>query len=335
MKTIRIILGIAAFLVVLPMLSPAGGGKAIYGEDDRLDYFAASPAAQTLSGSVVSFWRAGAVENQGNGKVKLKTVGFGARFNLCPNERFREQPSGSFCSGALVGETLVLTAGHCITGENACRNARIVFGYAVEKVGGEAMTVMPAGEIYSCARILQRSVPAGLQTQSPDFALIQLDRKVRGHKPLPVSRGGDLRKGDAVFMIGHPKGLPLKVAGAARVRDFYGMDYFETDLDTSHGNSGSPVFNSVTGKIEGVMVAGGKDFIKSPAGCTMTAVYGQAAGSGEFVTSISAFSSLLPALTGENAVPQTVDMDLSRTQDETVGIPQKIPFIDGYLNKER
>ena len=298
------VIGIVAAILVSPASSFAQN-KGVYGDDDREDFFAAPRGMQALSASVVSLWKADSLEMSGAGDVKLHTMNFGEQFNLCPNERFREQPIGAFCSGALVGEDLVITAGHCIKSRDDCANTRIVFGYAVKKEGRAAATRLPAGEVYGCAKILRRSSGVGRgysagEVTGPDFAVIRLDRKVAGHKPLAVNRGAEISKGAPIFVIGHPVGLPLKVAGGASVRGFGAGGYFITDLDTFGGNSGSPVFNARTGLIEGVIARGDRDFVTSPAGCTAT-VYSQGGG-GEAVTKIAMFSDFIPEADGQDAV---------------------------------
>jgi len=326
MKTLKTTLSVAAALLVLPYLSFAGEGKSIYGDDNRLDFFAASQDMKTLSDSVVSFWKAASIETLAPGGVKLKTVNFGDRLNLCPGEKFREQPIGAFCSGSLVGEDLVMTAGHCVKTEADCQNTKLVFGYAVKQEGAEAVTAMPASEVYTCAKIVKRFLggepgsanPAG-QSLGADYAVIKLDRKVTGHKPLPVNRGASLKNGDGIFVIGHPVGLPLKVAAGATVRDFSKVGYFVADLDTFGGNSGSPVFNARTKKIEGILVRGDEDFLDSPAGCTTMATYAQTGGRGEDVTKISVLSSVIPRLAGEKkdfdaGEVEVRDMDSSAIQ---------------------
>ncbi len=316
-------LSAAAALILLPVLSFAAGSKSIYGEDNRLEYFAAPQDMKTLSDSVVSFWKASSVE-AADGSVKLKTMNFGDRLNLCPGEKFREQPIGAYCSGSLVGEDIVMTAGHCIKNADDCANARIVFGYSIRKEGGEAVTTMPASEVFGCSKIIKRFLggepgsvnPAG-QALGPDFALIQLDRKVSGHTPLAINRGTSLKAGDAITVIGHPVGLPLKVAGGATVRDFSKVGYFVADLDTFGGNSGSPVFNNSTKKIEGILVRGDQDFADSPAGCTTMATYDQTGGRGEDVTKISSLSSFIPLLSGEKASGDTAAATEARDMDSS------------------
>ncbi|MEK7721847.1 MAG: hypothetical protein AAB359_05610, partial [Elusimicrobiota bacterium] len=48
-------------LLMLPALSFAEG-KSVYGEDNRLDYFAAAQDMKILSDSVVSLWKTNSVE---------------------------------------------------------------------------------------------------------------------------------------------------------------------------------------------------------------------------------------------------------------------------------
>ena len=278
----------------------AAGSKSIYGDDDRKDYFQMPGDMQALANSVVSMWKSASVTTEASG-VKLQTMNFGDRLNLCPDEKFREQPIGAFCSGSLVGEDLVLTAGHCIRTEAQCLDTKFVFGYGVMRAGAEAVTTVPAGNVYGCGKIVKRFLggepgspfPAG-QRLGADYALVQLDRKVTGRKPLAVNKGAALKKGDGIFVIGHPVGLPVKLAGSAKVRDFSKVGYFVADLDTFGGNSGSPVFNTRTKKIEGILVRGDEDFLDSPAGCTTMATYEQTGGRGEDVTKISEVAGLIP-----------------------------------------
>jgi len=312
----------AAGVLILPVLSFASG-KSIYGEDDRKDFFQMSGDMQAVANSVVSMWKSASVTAEGSG-FKLTTMNFGDRLNLCPDEKFREQPIGAFCSGSLVGEDLILTAGHCIKSEAQCLDTKFVFGYGVMREGAAAVTTVPAGNVYGCAKVVKRFLggepgspfPAG-QRLGADYALVQLDRKVTGRQPLAINRGTALRNGEGIFVIGHPVGLPVKLAGSATVRDFSKIGYFTADLDTFGGNSGSPVFNTRTKKIEGILVRGDEDFIDSPAGCTTMATYEQTGGRGEDVTKISEISASIPRLPGEKAAPEEIevrDVDTSGIQ---------------------
>lgn len=309
-KIMKITVG-AAILASLPILSFAGT-KSIYGDDDRVDYFGTSAGYKTLSESVVSLWKAEKVVANG-AKFDLTTKNFGDAYGLCPNEKFRDQTLGAFCSGSLVGEDLVMTAGHCVKTEEDCKNIKMVFGYRVASAGAAPTTSIPASDVYTCAGIVTRFLggnginPTG-QSAGSDYALVKLDRKVTGRKPLAINRGA-VAKGAKVYVIGHPVGLPLKVTGNASVRDASQAGYFVTDLDTFGGNSGSPVFNLKTNKIEGILVRGDTDFVESPAGCTTMATYEQTGGRGEDVTKVSELSAKIPQLKSEKDESEVMAVD--------------------------
>jgi len=277
-------------------------GKSIYGADDRLDYFEAPADRQALAESVVSLWSSRWVKFE-TGKAKLFTASLQNAMGLCPGQRFGDQPVGAFCSGTLVGEDLVMTAGHCITDEAKCADTKLVFGFAV-KAAGKYPNSVPQGDVYTCKKIIKRDLTDGFLSSlfhnyvsggpGPDYAVIQLDRKVAGRKPLPINKGGKVAVGDPLFVIGHPVGLPLKVAGSATVRDTKAKYFYLADLDTFGGNSGSAVFNARTSLIEGILVRGDRDFEPGPAGCNITTTMPQNGGRGEAVTKISAVEKYIP-----------------------------------------
>jgi len=339
-KLLRSVSILAAAAVILPSLAGAEY-KSIYGDDNRLDYFEASPAMRQLADSVVSLWPSRQVKLEG-GEYKLATIGFGEALNLCPGEKFREQPIGAFCSGTLVGEDIVMTAGHCITDEAKCADTSFVFGFNIDTEGGAARTSVQAKDIYGCKRIIKRDLDkqasgffgtgmailnALLNKAGPDYALVQLDRKVEGRKPLPVNRDNKLKAGDRIFVIGHPVGLPVKVAGDAGVRDAGKRAFFTTDLDTFGGNSGSAVFNVSTNKIEGILVRGGTDFVDSPAGCKVQLKSGQNEGKGEAVTKMSMLEKYIPEIGSSKAAEVEIrDMQVEPVPAASEDLVRKIQF---------
>jgi len=301
MKNLMKIILSAVVVFSLPMLS-FSEGKSIYGSDNRLDYFEASSDMQTLSNSVVSLWKSYKLVEK-SGKYKLSTMTLGDAKNLCPAEKFKDQKVGAFCSGSLVGKDLIMTAGHCITSETDCADTKFVFGFKVAAAGGAGADSIAKSEVYGCSRIVQRYLGdehwwGGF---SVDYALIKLDRKVTGHTPLPINRSGAISNGAKLFVIGHPSGLPLKVAADATVRSTSHRGYFVANLDTFGGNSGSAVFNLDTRKIEGILVRGADDYKPTPAGCNTVATFEQTKGRGEDVTKIARLSSYIPMLASEKA----------------------------------
>lgn len=298
---------IAFFLVALMIpASSFAGTRAIYGNDDRVEFYQTTPARKILADSVVSFWHNEQVENKG-AMSELSVSIFGKAYNLCEGQRYEKQYMGAFCSGSLIGEDLVLTAAHCVKNEDACRDTRLVFGFRVSAEGQPGTYDIPSSEVYSCSKIEAKfyhktDTVTGKpgQNAGSDYAVIRLDRKVKNHKPLAINYGAQMKPGEEVFVIGYPVGIPLKVADGARIRSNDMPAYYSTDLDTFGGNSGSPVFNAKTNLIEGVLVRGGTDFVRTPEGCRVYAVTGQDEGRGEDVTKISEVVPSLRALSGLN-----------------------------------
>ena len=292
---------IIATLLLLSAPAIAGAAdKVVYGADDRLDYYQADASMRRLADSVVSLWKAADVQPAAGG-FRLATGNYGEVMGLCEGEPYREQPIGAFCSGSLVGKDLVMTAGHCIKSEADCAGTKFVFGFA-QKAAGDRPGSAPSADVYGCRKIVKRFLASGSGALGPDYALVQLDRPAEGRVPLPVERASGLKKGDPVFVIGHPSGLPVKVAGGAAVRDPSPAGYFVANLDTYGGNSGSPVFNGRTGLIEGILVRGENDFVYK-GDCQVSNVVPSDGGRGEDVTRVSELTAVIPKSAGPEAEP--------------------------------
>jgi hypothetical protein len=253
---------LALFLPSLVVAAGVGGCRtpddvseatAIYGVDDRVEPFDL-PAGSVLrqrAASTAAIVSEKLVESLGGGVVRLKGDSVES---LCPGERFSSQPSVAACSGVLVADDLVATAGHCIE-DASCAKARIVFGFAMDGSDRDPREV-DADDVYRCTAVVARAAQSG----ADDFALIRLDRKAAGRAPVPMRTSGEIAVGTRVAMLGHPLGMPLKAATGARVRRIAGPDSFVANLDAFAGNSGSPVFDAATGTLEGVLSRGEDDF---------------------------------------------------------------------------
>ncbi|HAT72966.1 MAG TPA: hypothetical protein DCS63_09145 [Elusimicrobia bacterium] len=278
--------------------SPASGQNgaprpiaAIYGDDNRVDVYAANKTIRLLADSSISLILSrNLIFDEISGNYRVETENLETKFKLVPGHRFAKQPAAAYCSGAYVGQSkegrpLVFTAGHCVQ-ENgamfACGRDKVVFGYAVSR-SGKMPSAIPAKEVFNC-RVLAHRLDS-----VADYALLELDRRPAGHDPLAINRGGAIKKNTSVFVIGHPSGLPAKVAGDAVVReaDIEGTRFFSSNLDTFGGNSGSPVFNEKTLMIEGILVSGRKDYDPNPAIGRRTAIWYGNSGGAERATKIS------------------------------------------------
>ncbi len=282
----NVIKGLILSLLMTTALAGVDSNKIIYGEDHRQD----------LNGDVPAEWvewsKATAAMVQSKDLVKVPGedyYSFGddkLSDNVCADERFADQPSLAFCSGFLVGKNLLLTAGHCITKETDCTEKyKWVFDYSVNETTGELNKIVDEN-IYSCKKIVSRELGTvdnillrkGLKvslkaltnkmaSKKLDYALVELTRNAEGRTPLKFrkkARSGifglnRLREGDKLVMIGHPSGLPTKIADGAEVIAKTG-GYFHANLDAFGGNSGSAVINEESGEVEGILVRGKRDY---------------------------------------------------------------------------
>jgi V8-like Glu-specific endopeptidase len=242
----------------------------VYGEDGRKEVFEVSPQYQLLARSTPS------MIPQNNilisieaGKINLRQSSFqewlssrmggsNGSAGLCSGERFTEQPNPAVCSGFLIAPDLVVTAGHCAQVPDMCENYKWVFDFKVDPVNGTAGVEVLPENIYSCKKIITKSLDSGI---SSDFGIVQLDRKVLDRSPLDVRLNGKIEDEAEVLVIGNPSGLPLKVTEGGKVRKNEHSMYFVTNLDTFQGNSGSAVINLKTNVVEGILVRGETDFV--------------------------------------------------------------------------
>lgn len=244
---------------------------AIYGPDDRREpHQVRSSRIRGWVDSTVALFDSGDVNVDEEKKTAaLKTTPFkqagvktpenpyGEFVDLCPGEPYRGQNTGPFCSGSLVAEDLVMTAGHCVKSEEHCKNSiKFVFGFAAGK-DGQPPGGVPTDNVYSCSALVDRK----LERAGVDYALVRLDRAAKGRTPLRIRRSGKPPVGAPLTVIGHPVGLPTKVAGGASIRKDDAGGYLVGNLDTYGGNSGSAVINTVTGEVEGILVRGEADFV--------------------------------------------------------------------------
>lgn len=265
--------------------------EVIYGNDNRQDlYEVRSHKFRDLARSTAIITKTSQIQNSSLPNInKLETKTLREAQNLCLSERFVDQPVGGSCSGFLVKENILVTAGHCITSKNHCRNSAIVFDFAF-LTGDEQLSYVEKNQIYYCEQIIARKQisPRGL-----DYAIIKLDRPVKDRPVLKLRRFGKVSDAARLSLIGHPSGLPTKIANGGVVRDNSDLRYFITNTDSFGGNSGSAVFNQ-DGLVEGILVRGEKDYIKTKDKCWISNECDAFECRGEDVIRSSTFAHLIP-----------------------------------------
>ncbi|MEY8350893.1 serine protease [Bacillus cereus] len=264
--------------------------KAIYGVDNRMDIKdVVDQEVLNAADSVVALFEATSISDNGDGTSTLQTQKFGTAYRLCSTEKFRNQPIGAFCSGFLVAPDIIATAGHCIT-ENNVTDIRFIFGFRMID-DSKARTVISNSEIYQGAQLIGHEDGES----EADWALVRLNRAVTNHKPVQIRRTGKIDDNESVYVIGHPVGLPTKFADGANVRKNGHNTYFVANLDTYGGNSGSPVFNSNSHIVEGILVRGATDFVMN-GNCRVSLICSASNCDGEVCTRTTVFANSVPII---------------------------------------
>lgn len=260
----------------------------IYGPDDRIDFYDETiPERIKNSMGVVAIVSKDSLVNDGNENYVLKTENFGKSIGLCDTERFNEQPIGTFCSGFAVEENIIVTAGHCIKSNDDLENVRFIFGFKANSKGNINITFNKYS-VFSGKRIISR----GLDSSGLDYAVIETNESIPESQILTLNDNAKISENENVYVIGHPSGLPLKIADGANVRDNSNPLYFVANLDSYGGNSGSPIFNANTHEVEGILVRGEIDFVKN-GNCAISNSCPDTGCRGEDVSRVSQFIGFL------------------------------------------
>ena len=233
--------------------------QVIYGIDDRKDlYEVDSSLIKKLSQSVaVKIDNSNLIENTDGFDLVDHSLeqSYGS---MCKEEKYLNQSNAGDCSGFLLDETTIVTAGHCIEKDSECLDHKWVFGFAMDSADKKHFSFSREA-VYQCEKIIARTyTDDGL-----DFAVIKLNRAVVKRDALSVRHEGKISSDSKLVVLGYPFGLPLKVTANAKVRNNSNEDFFIINSDTFRGNSGSPVINLDTGVVEGIIVRGDSDFKSS------------------------------------------------------------------------
>ncbi|MCY6410522.1 serine protease [Acinetobacter sp. VNH17] len=187
---------------------------------------------------------------------------------LCEGEPLRNMTvaSGNACTAFLISENQVMTAGHCVymmagTTPNSgmsertlCERMNFVFGVRKARIIDGGFEVLKSNQ-YKCGKI--EKVVA--REDGLDFAVIRLDRPVKNRTIFTLGNEEEMREGDDVFSLGHPRGGALSYTSGS-VTSGYGDFKLKSNLDTFSGNSGSPVMNYSTNEVIGILIQGRDDF---------------------------------------------------------------------------
>jgi hypothetical protein len=246
--------------------------RGIWFGDDRTDFYdIPDEQVKKNAGCVVIICLKDNLIEEKNGFSTLKVKNYGKTFSLCDNEPFHEQPifKGVSFSGFLVNEDTIATAGHVVKGRKLA-DLRFVFGFKMEGPYKPVIRV-PNEYIYKGVDVPKKVYRGLNKDDGADWALVKLDRKVEGYPSAKLSRKR-IFSDQPVYVLGHPAGLPLKYAPGARIEQVNGS-CFGAKLDIYSGNSGSPVFNSDTHEVVGMVVRGDTKDFRNTGKCWLSVIY--------------------------------------------------------------
>ena len=252
----------------------------IYGKDDRAEVVDTSDTlmiekAKSTAGMFLNSNLS--LQTNGTYKVTGKTL---VQRGWCSSERFSAQLTSPVCTGFLVAPDILATAGHCVSSNTDCKNYSWAFDYKLN-ANTDTTTSIPKNSVYKCKAIISS---VNSSTSKNDYALLRLDRKVLDRLPLEIRKSGKIADNANLVLIGHPKGLPMKIAPGAWVRSNSATNYFVANTDSYAGNSGSPIFDATTGIVEGILVRGDADYVTTSSGCYVSNVCSDTGCSGEDAT---------------------------------------------------
>lgn len=260
-------MGVLFFLSLLSLSAHANiQDKAIYGEDNRLEIFqVGDPLIVEATKSVAAQIFNLSIEETEANKFLYSYIGYGEKYEapgmtkLCKNEKFLNQPSGANCTGFLIAEDKLLTAGHCVSFDSDCEEFYWVFDlkYQNRNQLKKNEFKFSSDQLVRCTKVEKR---AHNGMEGIDYAIVTLDRKIKNRPVLKLRESGKVVKDDRFAVIGFPGGIPMKVSGEASFRQDIDADIFSIESDTFRGNSGSPVLNQKTGLVEGILVRGDSDY---------------------------------------------------------------------------
>lgn len=226
--------------------------RVVYGDDSRKEVSGLSSEiySKNIAASPAVFSSENLVAKGNSFSLRGRTLG--EKKGLCKNERFESHWSAARCSAVLIDKKLVLTAGHCISDQKKCDGSKIVFGWQKDSKS------VAKSNTYGCKKWIAGAQGSG-SLDSPDFALVQLDREVSNVSPVDLSFD-TLKEGESIYTIGYPNGTSAKISDG---KITFGSDFTANstaEIDGFTGNSGGPIFDQ-NHRLRGIYSYGEQDFV--------------------------------------------------------------------------
>ena len=240
----------------------------IYGTDDRIEESEASAEWKNFGQADVMLVDRSSLTLSGN-EYTFNIAAYGQSGWCSTALMFQDQATLGWCSGTLIGDKYVSTAGHCIN-VNSCSGVSFIFGATNTQV---ATGRFPSDHVYHCSEVVAQVNSNSGAGRSLDMAVVKLDQVVPNTvaTPVPVRLMTRANLGERLLMVGHPYGLPKKYADGAIVNYVNALDGeyydFHAPLDAFGGNSGSGVWSLDANEMVGILIEGATDYVTTAQGC--------------------------------------------------------------------
>ncbi|MBY0383879.1 hypothetical protein K2X05_01860, partial [bacterium] len=209
----------------------------IFGQDNRRDVIFDIQKNRDLAPAIAMSVGAPYILPQNNNTFNLDFYLASDSFNvgLCPEEKFSKQYANWLnCTGFLVTEDVMVTAGHCMIFNHSgvepalvehgvttmCNDFDWIFDFKAGYQGQVSLVDYDLSQqTVRCAEVLHAEITPDVLTKNGvavgeyglDFSIIRLERPMMNRKPLKISAQVP-RIGERVFAVTYPSGLPMKVA---------------------------------------------------------------------------------------------------------------------------
>ena len=246
----------------------AASAAVVYTDDGRTEVFAHGNAAlvAVAQSAIAMKVRESFVDETDPADVQWDyTRTLAEAQDLCAGVAFRDQIEPGACSGTLIDEQHILTAGHCMDTAEDCDDYAWVLGFSYASDG--VLATLTSDDVYRCGAVV-----AYFDNDEVDYAVVRLARPVVGHTPAPVRmEASALPLGTGLGLIGHPNGIAMKIdSGGVVTWNAADASYFRGTVDAFNANSGSGTFD-LAGNLVGILGGGETDYVDM-GGCNVVNV---------------------------------------------------------------